>query len=159
MRNENYAFMIMMKFIKSQDSMSRSSTSGSEAPPAAGTIGADITSKDNGGQASFLLTKVDDHTVSSQNYSCNSDDYDYDEENNSENSSYRCGRRGWSLRRIALELSLYLNLIITFTKLVAYIRTMSLSVLAALLDSVLDVVSQIVLNYVRTRLLTAVVVV
>jgi cation diffusion facilitator family transporter len=54
---------------------------------------------------------------------------------------------GWSLRRIALELSLYLNLIITVTKLIAYLRTMSLSVLAALLDSVLDVVSQVVLNY------------
>jgi cation diffusion facilitator family transporter len=53
----------------------------------------------------------------------------------------------WSLRRLALELSLYLNLFITVVKFVAYIRTMSLSVLAALLDSVLDVVSQVVLNY------------
>ena len=53
----------------------------------------------------------------------------------------------WSLRRLALELSLYLNLFITAVKFVAYIRTMSLSVLAALLDSVLDVVSQVVLNY------------
>lgn len=52
-----------------------------------------------------------------------------------------------SLRRIALELSLYINLMITVTKLVAYIQTLSLSVLAALLDSVLDVVSQLVLNY------------
>mmetsp|Transcript_10150 Transcript_10150/g.20967 ORF Transcript_10150/g.20967 Transcript_10150/m.20967 type:complete len:436 (-) Transcript_10150:265-1572(-) len=52
-----------------------------------------------------------------------------------------------SLRRIALELSLYTNLIITATKLVAYVQTLSLSVLAALLDSVLDVVSQLVLNY------------
>jgi cation diffusion facilitator family transporter len=56
-----------------------------------------------------------------------------------------------SMRRIALDLSLYLNLIITFTKLVAYVRTMSLSVLAALLDSVLDVVSQAVLNYTETH--------
>ena len=53
----------------------------------------------------------------------------------------------WTLRRIALDLSLYLNLFITFAKLVAYIDTFSLSVLAALLDSVLDVVSQVVLNY------------
>jgi cation diffusion facilitator family transporter len=52
-----------------------------------------------------------------------------------------------SLRRIAFELSLYLNLLITLAKLVAYIDTLSLSVLAALLDSVLDVVSQFVLNY------------
>jgi cation diffusion facilitator family transporter len=52
-----------------------------------------------------------------------------------------------TLRRVALELSLYVNLIITAAKLVAYIQTLSLSVLAALLDSVLDVVSQVVLNY------------
>ena len=59
--------------------------------------------------------------------------------------------RNWSLRRLALELSLYLNLLITFAKLVAYIRTFSLSVLAALLDSVLDVVSQAILNYTEKR--------
>ena len=52
-----------------------------------------------------------------------------------------------SLRRLALELSLYVNLAITLAKLVAYLQTFSLSVLAALLDSVLDVVSQLVLNY------------
>ena len=55
--------------------------------------------------------------------------------------------REWTLRRFALDLSLYLNLMITLAKLIAYIRTLSLSVLAALLDSVLDVVSQFVLNY------------
>lgn len=58
---------------------------------------------------------------------------------------------GWiqlpSLRRMALALSLYLNIAITISKLVAYLQTFSLSVLAALLDSVLDVVSQAVLNY------------
>lgn len=52
-----------------------------------------------------------------------------------------------SLRKLALSLSLYLNILITLAKLVAYLRTFSLSVLAALLDSVLDVVSQVVLNY------------
>lgn len=57
------------------------------------------------------------------------------------------GTMKWTLRRIALELSLYCNMFITFTKLVAYVKSMSLSVLAALLDSVLDVVSQVVLNY------------
>lgn len=51
------------------------------------------------------------------------------------------------LRRVALEVSLYVNLIITVTKFVAYMQTLSLSVLAALLDSVLDVVSQLVLYY------------
>jgi len=53
----------------------------------------------------------------------------------------------WTMRRIAIDLSLYMNLFITFAKLIAYIDTFSLSVLAALLDSVLDVVSQFVLNY------------
>jgi cation diffusion facilitator family transporter len=52
-----------------------------------------------------------------------------------------------SLRKIAIWLSLYVNIAITFVKLVAYFQTYSLSVLAALLDSVLDVVSQLVLNY------------
>ncbi len=52
-----------------------------------------------------------------------------------------------TLRRIAIDLSLYLNLIILFSKLLAYIHTLSLSVLAALTDSLLDVISQLVLNY------------
>lgn len=51
------------------------------------------------------------------------------------------------IRRIAIWLSLYVNIAITLAKLIVYIETLSLSVLAALLDSVLDVVSQVVLNY------------
>ena len=51
------------------------------------------------------------------------------------------------LRRIALELSLWINVFVTITKLIAFIQTSSLSVLAALVDSVLDIVSQLVLNY------------
>ena len=51
------------------------------------------------------------------------------------------------LRRIALDLSLWINVFVTLTKLVAYIQTSSLSVLAALVDSVLDIVSQLVMNY------------
>jgi len=62
-----------------------------------------------------------------------------------------CVLRFPSLRRIALQLSLYLNIAITLSKLVAYLQTYSLSVLAALLDSVLDVVSQAVLNYTETH--------
>lgn len=42
-----------------------------------------------------------------------------------------------TLRRIAIDLSLYLNLIIMFSKLYAYIQTLSLSVLAALTDSII----------------------
>eukprot|EP00560_Eucampia_antarctica_P009434 CAMPEP_0197830590 /NCGR_PEP_ID=MMETSP1437-20131217/7185_1 /TAXON_ID=49252 ORGANISM="Eucampia antarctica, Strain CCMP1452" /NCGR_SAMPLE_ID=MMETSP1437 /ASSEMBLY_ACC=CAM_ASM_001096 /LENGTH=388 /DNA_ID=CAMNT_0043433073 /DNA_START=31 /DNA_END=1197 /DNA_ORIENTATION=- len=53
----------------------------------------------------------------------------------------------WPLRRIALDLSLYVNIAILLTKVVAYAHTFSLSVLAALVDSVLDVVSQLVLSY------------
>jgi cation diffusion facilitator family transporter len=52
-----------------------------------------------------------------------------------------------SLRHLALSLSLYFNIAITIAKLVTYIHTFSLSVLAAFLDSLLDVVSQLVLNY------------
>jgi Cation efflux family len=62
-------------------------------------------------------------------------------------SSSNTGIKNYNLRRLAMDLSLYCNLFITLTKLVAYLRTFSLSVLAALLDSVLDVVSQLVLNY------------
>jgi cation diffusion facilitator family transporter len=52
-----------------------------------------------------------------------------------------------TLRRVAIQLSLYLNLLILLSKFIAYLRTLSLSVLAALTDSLLDVVSQLVLNY------------
>jgi cation diffusion facilitator family transporter len=52
-----------------------------------------------------------------------------------------------SVRQMALTLSLYCNIAITLAKFIAYLQTFSLSVLAALLDSVLDVVSQAVLNY------------
>lgn len=52
-----------------------------------------------------------------------------------------------SLRVIAIQLSLYVNILITLAKLITYIQTFSLSVLAALLDSVLDVVSQMVLAH------------
>jgi len=51
------------------------------------------------------------------------------------------------LRRIAIDLSLWINIAILLTKIFAYAMTLSLSVLAALVDSVLDVVSQLVLNY------------
>ena len=51
------------------------------------------------------------------------------------------------LRRIAIDLSLWINIAILVTKIFAYATTLSLSVLAALTDSVLDVVSQLVLNY------------
>eukprot|EP00978_Attheya_sp_CCMP212_P007619 scaffold17663_cov54-Attheya_sp.AAC.2 len=51
------------------------------------------------------------------------------------------------LRRWAIRLSLYVNLAILLAKVIAYANTLSLSVLAALVDSVLDVVSQLVLTY------------
>jgi cation diffusion facilitator family transporter len=73
--------------------------------------------------------------------------------NNTNNSNYNNNYPetkkigSWTLRKLALELSLWSNVFITLTKLVAYTQTLSLSVLAALLDSLLDVVSQLVLNY------------
>jgi len=48
---------------------------------------------------------------------------------------------------IAMHLSLYVNLVILASKAYIYIKTLSLAILAALLDSVLDVVSQLVLYY------------
>jgi hypothetical protein len=80
------------------------------------------------------------------------DNSDDDLENNTksddDSDSYRCcGGCGCSIRTLALQLSLYVNIAITIAKLVTYVHSWSLSVLAALLDSVLDVVSQLVLNY------------
>jgi cation diffusion facilitator family transporter len=95
----------------------------------------DITSKSSSDSVEFNITTL-----------CRPANEDCDA---SEEESLMSGGEGnyWSLRQIALHLSLYLNLVITFAKLIAYVRTLSLSVLAALLDSVLDVVSQFVLNY------------
>lgn len=50
-------------------------------------------------------------------------------------------------REIAISFSLYSNILITLLKLYSYIQTSSLSVLAALIDSILDVVSQLILAY------------
>ena len=56
-----------------------------------------------------------------------------------------------TLRKLALDLSLWINIFILLTKTVAYLETMSLSVLAALVDSILDVVSQFILYYTERR--------
>jgi cation diffusion facilitator family transporter len=56
-----------------------------------------------------------------------------------------------NLRKMALDLSLYINIFILLTKTVAYLETLSLSILAALVDSILDVVSQIILAYTERR--------
>ena len=56
-----------------------------------------------------------------------------------------------NLRKLALDLSLYINVFILLIKTVAYLETLSLSVLAALVDSILDVVSQIILAYTERR--------
>lgn len=73
--------------------------------------------------------------------------YRYPSERSWDQESSNSDDRTAKLRRLAIDLSLYINLFITLSKLFAYIRTLSLSVLAALVDSVLDVVSQLVLNY------------
>lgn len=56
-----------------------------------------------------------------------------------------------NLRKLALDLSLWINIFILITKLVAYLETLSLSILAALVDSILDVVSQWILYYTESR--------
>lgn len=58
---------------------------------------------------------------------------------------------GSNLRKIALDLSLWINIFILITKVVAYLETLSLSILAALVDSILDVVSQWILSYTEKR--------
>jgi cation diffusion facilitator family transporter len=52
-----------------------------------------------------------------------------------------------SLQEFAIKLSVIANVCILIVKSYAYIRTKSLSVLAALIDSVIDLVSQLVLYY------------
>ncbi|KAL3791612.1 hypothetical protein HJC23_012202 [Cyclotella cryptica] len=56
-----------------------------------------------------------------------------------------------NLRKLALDLSLWVNIFILLTKAVAYLETRSLSILAALVDSILDVVSQWILSYTERR--------
>ena len=56
-----------------------------------------------------------------------------------------------SLRKLALDLSLYINIFILVIKLIAYLETRSLSILAALVDSILDVVSQWILSYTERK--------
>ncbi|KAL7534498.1 hypothetical protein ACHAXR_007623 [Thalassiosira sp. AJA248-18] len=56
-----------------------------------------------------------------------------------------------NLRKLALDLSLYINIFILITKAIAYLETLSLSILAALVDSILDVVSQGILAYTERR--------
>lgn len=108
--------------------------------------------KSEGENQSFLTTSSSPSDVLDDNDNSNNDS----DEDSSSTSSFRRHKlmtryldalTKIPLRRVALEVSLYVNLIITLIKLLAYIQTLSLSVLAALLDSVLDVVSQFVLNY------------
>ena len=56
-----------------------------------------------------------------------------------------------NLRKLALDLSLWVNIFILLTKAIAYFETLSLSILAALVDSILDVVSQWILAYTERR--------
>ena len=56
-----------------------------------------------------------------------------------------------TLRSFAIKISLYVNIAILITKILAYAKTLSLSVLAAMIDSLLDVVSQKVLEYAESH--------
>jgi len=59
------------------------------------------------------------------------------------------------LRDIAISLSLYANITITLIKLYTYIQTFSLSVLATLVDSILDICSQGILAYAEYQYMRA----
>ena len=62
--------------------------------------------------------------------------------------SSRAGKSSdYPIRRLAIDLSLWINVIFLLTKVVADAMTLSLSVLAARTDSVLNVISQLGLNY------------
>lgn len=58
-----------------------------------------------------------------------------------------CGFHRPTLRNVALGSTLFFNVVILLTKVVAYVSTSSLVVLAALLDSLLDILCQLVLTY------------
>lgn len=104
------------------------------------------------GLSSNLQNKEDDDNISYDSTHINNakddndDDLDYKSVDESTLITKKTTRNN-TLRRVALDLSLYVNLFILATKLYAYLTTLSLSVLAALVDSILDVVSQLVLNY------------
>lgn len=83
--------------------------------------------------------------ISSDTEACTDDDDD-DQEND---------KKGFfshsNLRKFAIDVSLWINIAITVVKAIAYLETSSLSILAALVDSVLDVVSQFILAYTEHR--------
>lgn len=92
------------------------------------------------------ITSEEDPSSSTSAAAAAATDIDTDTDTTN-NHTFPETHRPMTLRRLAIQLSLYLNLLILVCKLIAYLRTLSLSVLAALTDSLLDVVSQLVLNY------------
>jgi Co/Zn/Cd efflux system component len=54
-------------------------------------------------------------------------------------------------KKAALDISLYTNVIILITKIFAYAISGSLSVLAALMDSALDILSQVILYWAENK--------
>jgi len=88
--------------------------------------------------------------TSTENNNSNAD-HDNDADDPSTTKVALCNKGYWTKRRLALVLSLWVNLLITGLKLFSYIQTGSLSVLASLLDSVLDVISQLILSYTERK--------
>lgn len=85
------------------------------------------------------------HTVNDTLYEGTSSSYEYPTHGGG--SGVDDQETDWSRRRrVAISLSLYTNVVVLLTKVYAYLATSSLSVLAALIDSLLDVVSQVILQ-------------
>ena len=110
----------------------------------------EITQRGHAGHSSSSASASSYETAIEDGDNRNDDDDEIDDDEDERIPLTLCGYRLGSvpsLRKVALYLSLWVNVLITATKLYAYIQTKSLSVLAALLDSILDLVSQGVLAY------------
>lgn len=95
------------------------------------------------------IEKVSPSITNGHNYDSIVANKDDDNNNNltTKQTSNNTNATNNKLRDIAISLSLYANITITLIKLYTYIQTSSLSVLATLVDSVLDVCSQGILAY------------
>ncbi len=100
-------------------------------------------------------SSCDTHSTSSplqlRKPSSSTEDITEDGEDNVNNINAKDFFSHSNLRKFAIDISLWINISITAVKAVAYLETSSLSILAALVDSVLDVVSQFILAYTEHR--------
>lgn len=104
----------------------------------------------------YTKTKIKTKTTSKENLTTimNGDKPYYDSTSNGEDNT-NVPSNPSKLRDVAISLSLYANITITLIKLYTYIQTFSLSVLATLVDSVLDICSQGILAYAEYQYMRA----